>query len=127
MITPMQDTATLDFPFVADLPKREKSKIARFWDDLEEFRAVVRERGTIVPVTLVAKILGVSRTRVYELIKSGRLEPVELDGHMYVGYNSLEAWAKAEHKVGRPLKATTTGEAWKVALEYGRETIEKKR
>lgn len=42
-----------------------------------------------VPVLTVAHLLGVTRQRVYELIKRGKLRAVHMDKHVYVDISSV--------------------------------------
>lgn len=93
-----------EFPFVEGLPKRQVSAVRSAWDALEDFRALTRRHGGLVPPGAAAVLLGVHRSRVYQLIEAGRLEVVAYGVHQYVAADSLERWAKAEHPVGRPRK-----------------------
>jgi len=102
MIPQMTDTLTMPFPFLAEVPKRERPAIMDGWAELEEFQEMVRQNGAAIPATFAAKLLNVSKQRVYELIETGRLQRIELGGHGFVTADSLVAWGKAEHKVGRP-------------------------
>lgn len=96
--------AVSEFPFVGELPKCEKSKVAKLWDRLEEMRGLVEKHGVPVPVALAAEMLGVGRQRVYDLIKSGRFIGIEWEGHVFVTEESVIEYAQSERRVGRPLK-----------------------
>lgn len=98
----VDNVATLDFPFVQELPKREKSKLANLWEALKEANAATREHGALVPTGFAAELLGVSRTRVDQLLEAGKLTAVVVHKTRFVSENSLVAWAKAEHITGRP-------------------------
>jgi len=127
MLPPMTDTLTMPFPFLAEVPKRERPAIMDGWAELEEFQEMVRQDGAAIPVTFAAKLLNVSKQRVYELMATGRLQKIELGGHGYVTADSLVAWGKAERKVGRPAgifngKKVHDGVALaKAAMAYGQE------
>lgn len=95
--------ATLDFPFVESLPKREKSRLAQAWDDFKELKAAIVERGPAVPVKSAAVLLGVHRSRIYQLIESGRFTPVEMHGHILICSDDLESYAREERAAGRPV------------------------
>lgn len=99
----MFDTTITEFPFVAELPKREKSKVALLWDRFARLKAISDEKGMLLPPVFCAKLLGVSKQRVYVLLEEGKMERVEIDGQVFVTEDSLVAWCKAEHKTGRPL------------------------
>lgn len=111
--------AVLDFPFVQDLPKREKSKLANLWDALKASRADVdaafASQGGIVPVGLAAQLLNVSKQRVSQLLDEGKLVAVSVHGHRFVGEDSLVALAKSDRKGGRPVKAPSLSESYALA------------
>lgn len=119
---PMFEADALEFPFVAGMPKREKSRLAKCWDMLKRMNALQATEGSMIPLIMAAKCLGVSRTRIDQLIQEGRLNRFEIDGHVFVSENSMVEFAKLERKWGRPVKVpTTNSEIWKAALETGRE------
>jgi hypothetical protein len=75
----------------------------------------------LLPVTFCSALLGVSRQRVYQLMDEGRMERVEVHGQTFITEESLIAWARAEHKNGRPLKVPQTfKEGWTVAREFAK-------
>jgi hypothetical protein len=92
-----------EFPFVAELPKREKSKVATLWDAFQEASRIVEERGMCVPPIVAAKLLGVSKQRVGQIMDDGRLETVDVCGHRMILEDSLVEFCKSERKNGRPL------------------------
>jgi len=47
-------------------------------------------QGMWIPVRTASKMLGVSRQRIYELIKLGGLAWCKMDGTVLVGRNSVE-------------------------------------
>ncbi len=101
----MFEAAICECPFVEGLPKREKSKLARAWELVATVNAVAKAEGYPYPLMLAAKCLGVSRTRIDELVGEGRLKRVEIDGHVFITENSLVEFAKRERKNGRPVAA----------------------
>lgn len=115
----VDNVATSEFPFVQELPKRERSKLATLWDLLLESRAAVQEHGTPIPVGFAADLLGVSKQRVSELLDQGKLTSVMLHDRRFVGENSLIAWAKAERIVGRP-------PSLKTCISHSREIVGRK-
>jgi len=105
-----------EFPFMAELPKREKGKVAKLFDVLEEIGRVQSEKGGIVPQALVAEVLNVSRARVAELVDDGKLDSIRIGQHRFVFLESLWARCKAEKdKGGRPRKVG----AWKTGTSIG--------
>jgi hypothetical protein len=91
-----------DFPFVAALPKREKGNVAKMWDLLKEMRQTSATEGQLLPTRFAAKLIGVSQQRVDQLMDSGKLMRIDVDGHPFVTENSLVAFAKSERAAGRP-------------------------
>jgi len=104
----MQSAQSIEFPFVAALPKREKSKLAKLWDTFKELHEVAKEKGMFVPPHVAASLLGVSRQRVHVLLNEGRIETVQVAGERYVLEDSLVAFCKLERASGRPINLPTT-------------------
>jgi len=116
-----------DFPFVEQLPKREKSRVVKLWDHFAEVRALTNQHGMLVPVQLAASLAGVSRTRIDELVGDDVLKRIELHGHPFITENSFVAWAQSERKRGRPLKDRSDGQVWKIAKEIATDHFSKSR
>lgn len=115
----------LEFPFVERMPKREKSKFVRAWDAFKELSRVTEEKGMLIPQSFAAKVLGVSRQRVWDLVQADRLETVEVNGVTWVTENSVIAYAQSERKAGRPHNVPeTVSAAVKRAVEGGREAYQ---
>lgn len=109
----MSDVITADFPFVQDLPKREKSKLATLWDQFQAFRKASAEHGSLLPQNFAAELLGVSRQRIHQLIEEGKLQVVCVHTSRFITEGSLVDLAKSERKAGRPFKLPeTTKEMW---------------
>lgn len=125
----MFKAAVNEFPFVAELPKREKSRLQLFWDRFKEVQALVAEKGTIVPPVVAAELLGISRQRVHELMQDGRLERVEWRGQVFITEHDLVEFASAERKAGRPMGPTNMGQvavaSVKSGMAYRRELLKK--
>jgi hypothetical protein len=114
----MLEAQTMDFPFVEELPKRERSKLGTLWDRFNELRAITEEKGMLLPVPFCASLLGISGQRVHQLIEAGKMERVDVDQAVFVTEKSLIEWARGEHKAGRPLKVPQT---FKEGLAVARE------
>jgi len=109
----VSDAITADFPFVQELPKREKSKLASVWEQFQAFQKAVAEHGALLPQGFAAELLGVSPQRVNQLIELGRLQVVSVHTSRLVTESSLIELAKTERKAGRPFKVPqTTKEVW---------------
>lgn len=74
------------------LPKREKTR----WEELREMQELTREKGALLPRGTAAEILDVSRQRVDELIKAGRIELFKFLGKSWVCESDLLRFAKSE-------------------------------
>ena len=117
-----------EFPFVQDLPKRERNRLQTVWDVWQEVKAKVEEKGLFIPVTMAASLGGVSRQRIYQLCESGTLEQIEVGKNTFITENSLMSWMESERKAGRPFSHIPEGTigqvkfAAKVAIEVGGET-----
>lgn len=118
----MSEVLQFDMPFVKDLPKREQSRVQRMWDQLCEFKRLTEENGVLIPAPVAAKIAGVHRSRIFQLIDAGALKSVSFHGHVYLIEDSFIAWAKSERKAGRPFKLVDDAEKKgdiRAALEIG--------
>lgn len=114
------EAAVTEFPFVAALPKREKSKLAKVWELKRHLDEATQTEGQLIPVTLAAKCLDVGRTRVDQFCAAGQLRRVVVDGHVFISGKSLMELAATERKNGRPTKLETLGDAVRVALRPSR-------
>lgn len=103
-MTLMFEATATEFPFVQEMPKRERPAFLKVWDAFKEYARVSEAEGSLVPIPFAAKVLDVSRQRVYELIEDGRLKVLRVNGHTFVTGNSVVAYADTERKAGRPLK-----------------------
>lgn len=120
---------TLEMPFMATLPKREKRAVMDAWGELAEFCEMIKQDGAAIPVTFAARVLNVSRQRVYELINEGRIRTVELGGHVFVVADSLVEWGRTERKAGRPVGGINEADgewkhSFKASVGYAKDVIE---
>ena len=100
----MHKAQALEFPFMPEVPRRERSRLNLLIDQLNEWKAAEREHGTMLPIRFAAKLCGVSHERLGQLVQEGRIVRVDLGGHVYVTEKSVIEWAQSERKVGRPVK-----------------------
>lgn len=127
----MFEANVLEFPFTAELPKREKCKVAQVWDRFQELSRITEREGMLIPMAYAAAVLDVSRQRVYQLEQSGKLKVIEVDGQKFVTENSVIEYARGERKAGRPMKvldgrSPSLRECVKVAMQMCREVKAKK-
>jgi len=118
----MVEATITEFPFVAQLPKREKSKLRKLWDHFEACRAITEQKGMLVPMVAAAALLGVSRQRVQELARDGRFEVVQLGNQVFITEKDLLAYAQSERKTGRPCGPTNMREVVKLGVRTGVDT-----
>lgn len=96
--------AVAEFPFVAELPSPDVQKVKTALDLVNELKAATAEHGTLIPVSLAASLLDVTRQTVHHFMRNGRLKRIECHGHVFVTETSLIDLAKSERKAGRPFK-----------------------
>ena len=118
----MTTAATLadlaEFPFVEGLPKRQKSKVGKLLDVIGEIERVQRERGPVLSQHVIADVLGVSRSRVSQLVDAGRLESVRIGQTRFVFLASFREFAKQDRPTGRP-KKSAIAEVWRAGAGFG--------
>lgn len=104
----MFEASSSEFPFVAGLPKREKSAVGRAVDVVREFAALCDQHGPLLPVALVAPMLNISNQRVHQLIEGGRFPgAVKFRRYWFIPEASLIEFAKSEKsRGGRPRSAS---------------------
>lgn len=117
----MFEAEVLEFPFAASLPKREKSRLQKCWELLGRMNEISETEGNLIPLMLGAKCLGISRTRVDQLVADGRLKRVDIDGHVFLTENSIVECAKVERKEGRPPKLFEEGVTFKGCIQLAKE------
>lgn len=116
MFCTMFEASISEFPFVATLPKREKSAVGKALDVVAEFTALTKEHGSLVPAGLVGPMLNLSKQRVQQLIDGGRFPgAVKFHRNWFIPEVALIDYAKAEKLRGRPPKALTFKESLEVA------------
>lgn len=121
------EAEALEFPWVEELPKREKSRLAKAWDCLKAFSDATKEAGALVPVSFAASILGVSDQRIRDLVNGNILEGIRLQGHLFISERSIVAWARTERKAGRPPKALEGNlQIWKASHAAAKQILAKK-
>jgi len=96
----MFEATISEFPFVGELPKRDKSKLQEVWDELAEFHEVSKREHGLVSVQHAMKCLNVSRSSIDDLVRRCKLTRFEFGGHVVISVKSLKQWANAERSVG---------------------------
>jgi uncharacterized protein (UPF0261 family) len=115
----MFEADAMAFPFLADVPQKTSSRLARVLHSVQAIRAAVDRCGALVPREMLPTLLDVSHQRVAQLVNEGQLSQVEIQGHRFVTEDSLVAWVRAERKAGRPrkVKPPTIEQSQEIARE----------
>lgn len=93
-------------------PRAEQKK-----SRLSSFLAVMREHGPVVPQTMAAEFLDVSRQRVHQFISEGRLVTVTVNGQRFIPVAALEFFVTEERKNGRPFKQPKFSQLMRAGLK----------
>lgn len=108
----IQDTL---FPMPAAAPVAELS-----WDQkFQQLGELGKARGGLIPRSAVHEVLGVSKTRVYQLCDEGMLEVIMFFGVAFVSGRSIKAVQEEDRHKGRGHKVTRW-EAFKVGAQLGK-------
>lgn len=121
----MDETGDAFLPaFVAELSKPQQGRWQRVKENYLRFKAATDEHGMLVPASLAAKLADVSRQRIAQLREAGKLQCVDLDGHIYVTERSLLEWMNAPtDRGGRPRKPTML-ELWSISQSWAKEHVQ---
>lgn len=106
MIPPM-DTAIQDtlfpMPEAAAMPEpKTVAERVRLWAEAGE------GRGGLLPQSMLADVLGVTRQRVFQFVQEGRFETVMLFGQRFITGDSLGEFISQERKSGHHFKQPST-------------------
>jgi len=116
----MFEAEALEFPFTAAMPQRKASRLVKVWDLLKRMKEISATEGDLIPLAFAAKLLDLSRSRVDDLVRDGRLKRFDIDGHVFLSENSIIECAKIERKHGRPFKVPTVREVWTASVDHSR-------
>jgi hypothetical protein len=89
-----------EFPFVAELPKRDQVRVKSVWDHVKDFAALIEGKGVPLPPVTAAELLGVSPQRIHQMVEAGQLEVVELRGKKFITEHSVLDLAKVARTCG---------------------------
>lgn len=78
-----------------------------------QFLDAVEKHGPLIARGHIPVVLDLSRQRVHELIKGGRIATVEVNGREFVPMAALEVYLSDERKNGRPVKELTLAESYR--------------
>jgi hypothetical protein len=93
----------------SDMP-RAQNRFVRAWEetksDYQAFKRDFEHEEALLMVSMVAKLIGVHRSRIHQLLSEGKLTKFEHFDLIYVSKREVLAWLYSERdKGGRPSKA----------------------
>ncbi len=97
-------TATLDSPWLFDVPTDEGTGEVTPMQEMREFMVIQKEEGALITQTQAALLLGVTKVRVGELVGLGRFTMWEFLGGKYVSFKQVAEYCRSARKSGRPSK-----------------------
>lgn len=107
-----------DLPFTDLPPARRVERSVEDW--LEDFNAVAKGKGGLVPVSAMTDLFDVTRQRVHQLIAAGRLEKIQYGGVAFVTGRSIKEWRNdREHTGGRGVKKLGVFRSVVFGAKYG--------
>jgi hypothetical protein len=89
-------TEFFGFPVIEERTK-VKSQLRQYLD-------AIAVHGPLVPAPMAAAALDLSKQRIYQLMNTGQLATVNVDGNRWVPVAVLELFWTEERKSGRPCK-----------------------
>ena len=112
----MNDKQTPNVPSPAEAPRRkQKMSLKGLFRFLQEYRKTFNSEGGLLPIATAARLMGLSKQRVHELIKEGTLVPVEACEKKWLSANQVEDFIKLEREAGRPWHKPSVKELWKMS------------
>ena len=109
------------------LAKKKKLRLLSFLDDWREFSRISKLQGGLVPQSVVATILGVSRQRVHQLIEEGTFSHWDFYGKKWLSQEDVVSFAKLNRKTGENQFKPSAKELWKASQEHGKEFVKARR
>lgn len=107
------------------LPRRKGVRAA--WKEFQEFVAVSREQGELLPVGMAAKLIGVTQTRIGQLVSDGALRTWDFFGRRWLSGIELAAFVKLERPSGIPTPKPSAAELLRMSLEEGYREVRERR
>ena len=86
------------------------------------FREISNRDGGLMPFATAAKLLGVSKQRVNDLVTEGTFKPVEFAGKKWLSANQIEEFINLKREPGRPWHKPSVKEMWKMSREGAKES-----
>ena len=103
-----------------------KQRLKFFLDQIRAFREMTSRDGGLLPFATAAKLLGVSKQRVNELVAEGTFKPVEFAGKKWLSANQIEEFIKLKREPGRPWNKPSVKEMWKISRDGAQDQVKEK-
>jgi len=103
-----------------------KQRLKFFLDQIRAFREMTSRDGGLLPFATAAKLLGVSKQRVNELVTEGTFKPVEFAGKKWLSANQIEEFIKLKREPGRPWNKPSVKEMWKISRDGAQDQVKEK-
>jgi hypothetical protein len=118
-----QSDATTGFPATQKTSYGLRGILA----DMREFKRISKLQGGLVPQSVGATALGVSRQRIHQLVTEGTLSHWTFYGMKWLSENELVSFAKLHRGEGENQYRPSAKEMWKAAREGGKEFVKGRR
>ena len=93
------------------------------FEDMREFKRIAKLQGGLVPQSVAATALGVSRQRIHQLVTEGTLSHWTFYGMKWLSENEVVSFAKLHRGEGENQYRPSAKEMWKAAREGGKEFV----
>jgi hypothetical protein len=94
---------------------------------IRNLREINSREGGLLPFSMAAKLMGLSKQRVNALVAEGTLKPVEFAGKKWLTANQIEEFIKLKREPGRPWNKPSTKELWKMSHQGALDQLAGKR
>ena len=103
-----------------------KKELKHLLEIIRGFREWGTRDGGLMPFATAAKLLGVSKQRVNDLVAEGTFKPVEFAGKKWLTANQIEEFIKLKREPGRPWHKPSIKEMWKMSREGAKDQAKEK-
>ena len=114
-----QNDVAAGFPEIQKKPYGLRGILA----DMREFKRISKLQGGLVPQSVGATALGVSRQRIHQLVTEGTLSHWTFYGMKWLSENEVVSFGKLHRGEGENQYRPSAKEMWKAAREGGKEFV----
>jgi hypothetical protein len=119
----MSNTAAGQVGAISDAKKKQGYGVRGLLEDLREFKRISKVHGGLVPQSIAATLLGVTRQRVHQLVSEGTLGHWGFYGMNWLSEKELFSFAKLNRQQGENQYRPSTKQLWKASHETGKEFL----